>query len=248
MLFDVICAGQAMWSFAAIPGKPVVKPNGGVVHIAIDLAKKLRVGLATTLWDDRFGRTLKRKVAAAGVDVRGVQLASQTTLVLVEGTTGQLVTHRDEDRTVEIPSDWSSQVLLLSGLTPVVSHTASLCRAARAARRAGSSVVLDINAQWQTWAGHDPRAMRMLLRESDVVHCSTEDLFILDIDISALRAALRPSATIVVSTTQAVTAMGTFGETTSKPRKRDATTASICAALARVSPGSPMDPLFLTRS
>jgi sugar/nucleoside kinase (ribokinase family) len=237
--FDVIGAGEALWN-VLLPGPDAsttpttlrLKPGGGVVNSALALARRgLRVGLATNLLDDRFGRAQRTRLASAGIDVGGVVLERRSSTLLLDGTFGQSI--RGATGVVEIPERWSSQVLLLAGLTPVVAQSASLCKAARAARRASTLVVLDVCARWQVWAGHDPRTMRMVLREADVVRCTTEDLTVLDMDASAVRAALRKDAVLVVTTTaNAAWATGPFGaiERAAAPRE---VAASICAELAR---------------
>jgi 2-dehydro-3-deoxygluconokinase len=251
--FDVICAGEALWKLTAPGGALFTKsaalrfrPGGGAVHAALALAQAgLRVGLATALGDDTFGRALLDRIAAAGVDVSGVTLAPpRTGLVFVEGTgtARQVVSYREEEPPVAVPAGWSSQVLLLSGLSPVLSHGAAVCKAARAARRAGSIVVVDVNARQHLWAGHDQRAIRMVLREADVVRCSAADLAVLGVDAATVRAALRKTAVLVVSNgTGDAWATGPFGEVAQAPRATaalrpmgagDLFTAAICAELA----------------
>src|SRR4051794_41019863 len=142
--FDVICAGEALVSVddeaGAIAGgteRLSLRPGGGAMNAAVSLARQgLRVGLATVLADDSVGRALLAKVAARGVDVGGVELAERSPgLVLVRGGARQVVSVREQERPVVVPEGWSSQVLLLSGMSPVVAHGAALCKAARAARR-----------------------------------------------------------------------------------------------------------------
>lgn len=249
----MICAGEALWNLTAPGGAFFTKstslrfqPGGGAVNAALALARGgLRVGLATALGDDSFGRALFDRIAAAGVDVGGVSLAPRTGLVFVEGTGSarKVVSYREEEQPVAVPAGWSSQVLLLSGLSPVVSHGAALCKAARAARRVGSIVVVDVNARWHLWAGRDQRAIRMLLREADVVRCSAQDLAVLDVDVATVRAALRRAAVLVVSNSAGdACATGPFGEVTQAPARTaalrpmgagDRFTAAICAELAR---------------
>jgi sugar/nucleoside kinase (ribokinase family) len=249
--FDVVCAGEALVSVAdeaAFLGKGErlrLRPGGGAMKAALALAAQgLRVGLATVLADDTVGRALLAKVAATGVDVGGVEMAQRSSgIVLVRGGARQVIGVREEDQPISIPATWSSQVLLLSGMSPVVAHGAALCKAARAARRAGTIVVVDVNARWDLWQGRDARMIRMVLREADVVWCNAQDLVGLNVDVKALRAALRPDAVLVRSDGLAnVSATGPFGEvahtlepsTTRTPLgDGDAFTAAICAELAR---------------
>jgi sugar/nucleoside kinase (ribokinase family) len=226
--FDVICAGEASWNVSRSNAGPGLRfsARGGAVSAARALARsELRVGLATVLRDDTFGRALRDEVAAAGVDVGGVRLTQPTSgLVFVNkiGGARQVVPFREEEEPVAIPPGWSAQVLLLSGMSPVVAHAAALCRAARAARRAGTVVVLDVNARWDLWAGRDSRSIRMVLREADVVWSSAEDLLGLNMDLAAMRAALRPGAVHVASDGLGrVAARGPFGEVAPAPSASD---------------------------
>jgi hypothetical protein len=87
----------------------------------------------------------------------------------------------------------------------------------------------------------------MLLREADVVHCNTEDSFILDMDIPTLRLSMREGAMLVVTTTKGVWAAGDFGERLGLPRKRDAITTSICFELANRQNASLWDRVLTNR-
>jgi 2-dehydro-3-deoxygluconokinase len=243
--FDVICAGEAVWKVTRDVAH--FRPDGGAVNAALALADEgLHVGLATVLADDTFGRALVQSVGAQGVDVGGVDLAQPSSgLFFVTGGARQVVSYREEEQPVTIPEGWSSQVLLLSGMSPVVSHGAALCKAARAARRQGTIVVVDVNAKWHLWKGRDPRAIRMVLREADVVWVSAEDLLGLNMDLPSLRAALRETAVLAMSNGTGETwATGPFGEVTRSSDVRltpspvpegDAFTAAICGELARCS-------------
>jgi 2-dehydro-3-deoxygluconokinase len=249
--FDVICAGEALWRLTGREREPAagaalrLLPGGGAVSAALVLARQeLRVGLATVVPDDRYGRALVAKVAGRGVDVGGVELARpRSGLVFVRGGARQVVPVGEEEQPVSVPEGWSSRVLLLSGMSPVLAHAASLCKAARAARRAGTVVVVDVNAPWQLWQGHDSRAIRMILREADVVWCGVEDLFGLKMDSATLHGALRPKAVLVVGDgAGGATATGPFGEVARAaeagaggraPAAGAAFAAAICGELAR---------------
>ncbi len=149
----------------------------------------------------------------------------------------------EDEPPVAVPAAWEARVLLLSGLSPALAYAAELCRAARAARRAGTMVVVDVNARRHAWAGQDPRAIRALLGEADVVRCSRADLAALGVDEAAMRAAARRGAVIVMTGGPgAAWATGPFGELAQVPRvvarvcppgAGDAFTAAICAELAR---------------
>jgi sugar/nucleoside kinase (ribokinase family) len=256
--FDVICAGEARWKVATRE-RPLseharrigLRPGGGPVSVALTLASEgLRVGLATVLADDAFGRACLERVSASGIAVEGVSLArSHARVVRVDasGSAARPARDGDEEPPLEVPSGWSSSVLLLSGLSPVVSHAAALCKAARAARRRGTFVVIDINASLYVWAGRDARTIRMVLREVDAARCSLADLAVVGTDVAAVRGALRPGAALIVGDeTGRAVATGPFGEVTFVPPPGtrpvaagagDACTAALCAELAR--PGEP---------
>jgi sugar/nucleoside kinase (ribokinase family) len=247
--FDVICAGEAQWSVGGstpdAAGPFRFRLGGGAVNAALALARQgLRVGLATVLADDTLGRELRERIAGAGVDVAGVELAHPTSgIVFVRGGARQIVSLREEEQPVAIPEGWSSQVLLLSGMSPVVAHGAALCKAARAARRTGSVVVVDVNARWDLWEGRDARTILMVLREADVVWCSAEDLFGLNMSAAQMRTALRKDAVLALSDgAGSAFATGPFGEVVRAPSSRDSDVApdggdafatAICAELAR---------------
>jgi sugar/nucleoside kinase (ribokinase family) len=208
------------------------------------------VGLATALGDDSAGRALCARIAAAGVDVGGVKLTppgSGLFFVQGAGADRQVIAHVGQERAFAVPPGWQAQVLLLSGLSPVLAHAAALCKAARAARRAGSIVVVDVNARPHVWAGHDPRAVRSVLREADVVRCSAEDLVTLDLDPRAVRAAMRAEGVLVSGDLVGdAWAMGPFGEVVDPrpagppiaPPSGDAITAAVCGELARGGPAT----------
>ena len=271
--FDVICAGEAVWAIAGRLGETHeardrrardtrddgiarsirLRPSGGAVNVALALAHAgLRVGLAAALADDAQGRALLANVRAAGIDIGGVVFAtpprtgSGATLVLVESTQGgrSVVPFRvDDEPPVSVPEEWSAQVLLLSGMSPGVASAAGLCKAARAARRKGAIVIIDVNARRHAWVGRDPRGIRMVLREADVVRCSTADLAALGIDGDDARGAMRPNATLVITHgADAAQATGLFGEIRQKPPMivpvhprgaGDAFTAALCVELAK---------------
>jgi sugar/nucleoside kinase (ribokinase family) len=261
---DVICAGEALWDLAPPDGTLLrFRPGGGAVNAAVALARSgLRVGLAAALGDNAPGRALLAKVAAAGVDVGGVALIpARTGLIVLEDTGGarHMVAHRAEDELpVSVPEGWAAPVLLLSGISPALAPIAGLCRAARAARRTGTVIVVDLNARWHLWAGRDPRTLHALLREADVVRCSAADLVGLGLDDTQVRAVMRPSAALVLTQgAGAARAIGPFGEIALPPpvvaKTRaagagDAFTAAICAELARTGDHGPERPDLWARA
>jgi sugar/nucleoside kinase (ribokinase family) len=205
---------------------------------------EVHVGLATVFEDDRRGRTSLAEVAALGMDVGGVKLGSPVTqLVVVDASGGQscVISESGTAPVLEIPASWSSQVLILSGLSAVTSRLAAFCKAARRARREGSVVVLDVVGSLRHWADQDPRLISMVLREADVVRCSFLDMAVIGTDSATVRRAMRSNATLVINDERDTTAMGTFGEVkvpaprppSSPDSFAEACTAAICAELAR---------------
>lgn len=242
--FDVICAGDGAWraTLGRMEGVPGSAVSAGLVEVACALARRgARVGLATTLPDDRGGRALRRTAAAAGVDVDGVTLAPPPSgLVLVDAAGQSTIGAEEAARELAIPAAWSSSVLLLAGLSPRVDAAAALCRAARRARRDGSTVVLDVAGSARRWWGHDPRTLAMVIRSADVVRCTLMSLAVVGLDVSAVRRAMRPGAVLVTGDEAGTTAAGPFGEVHVGARSGDdaaVLVASICAELARPSRG-----------
>jgi sugar/nucleoside kinase (ribokinase family) len=246
--FDVICAGEPQWRLVRSHeglARSSVRFRSSVLEIGRLLARTgIRVGLATVLDDDEQGRRAVQGLAATGVDVGGVVLSSAVrSLVVVDAGGGQsgVLAEREPERALDVPPAWSSDVLLLSGLSPLTSVAAALCKAARKARRDGTTVVVDFNASLRLWAGREPRTTFMVLREADVVGCTFADLAVLGVDAATVRKAMRAEAVLVIHDTTGATATGPFGEVRcALPRgdrhaagmASDACTATICAELA----------------
>lgn len=237
--FDVLCVGEPRWQAARLRGAVSIAASLAVDHV--------HVALASAFPDTSRGRAMRAGLTARGVDVDAVAFADPTHgLVFVKGGARQSLSFGDVVRPIEVPDSWSSQVLLLSGLTPFVAHGAVLCKIARAARRAGTSVVVDLNVDWLRFQGHDSRTIRMVLREADVVFCSAADLFGMNMDLATLRAALRDTAVLVLDDgARRVSAIGAFGVVSvaldgpplaTLLDEGDTFVAAICAELARPGP------------
>lgn len=243
--FDVICAGDGAWraTLGRREGVPGTAVSAGLVEIACALARRgARVGLATGLADDREGRALIRAAADAGVDVDGVALAPPPSGIVMVDAAGQAMVGEPTavTRELTIPDAWSSTVLLLAGLSPRVDSAASLCRAARRARRGGATVVLDVAGSARRWWGHDPRSLAMVIREADVVRCTLMSVAVVGLDVAAVRRAMRPGAVLVTGDESGTTAAGPFGEVHAGARASDdaaVLVASICVELARPARG-----------
>jgi 2-dehydro-3-deoxygluconokinase len=244
--FDVVCAGQPVWRASMTSaGGAGRAASPALLNVTKLLARAgLRVGLATVLEDDRLGRASLAELAALGAHVGAVKLAAATAnLVVTDASGGRsgVVCDRVAGVDVEIPPSWSSGVLLLSGLTPVTSSLAVVCKAARKARRDGAAVVLDLVGSLRDWAGRDPRVVSMVLREADVVRCSFIDLAVIGAEAGGVRGAMRATATLVLDDDAGASARGAFGEVRVRAARdgrareggADACTAAICAELAR---------------
>jgi sugar/nucleoside kinase (ribokinase family) len=252
--FDVLAVGDVVWRFAtdAVPARADALSFGGAPFAALALARRgLRVALVTTLPFGFEGRLLHRELTAAGVDTTGVALTDVAPRLVVLDRTGEAHDRSDVDatgRALEVPEGFGARVFLASGLSPLVSRAAALCKAARAARRRGSIVVVEVQARWQLWMGQDPRAVRSILREADVVRITTGDLATLGLDVDAIRAEMRPSAVLVGSqSVDEAWVSGPFGTLAPKsheprssaPIEPDVLAAVICDELARA--GTPSE-------
>jgi len=245
--FDVICAGEPRWRAAKNPRGPAgLALSAGLLNIARLLSTgQVHVGLATVFEDDHLARSSLAEIAALGMDVGGVKLVPRvdTQLIVADVSGGESFAFSETGVTqdLEIPAPWSSQVLLLSGLSAITSRLAAFCKAARKARRHGTAVVLDLVGSLRHWAGRDPRVISMVLREADVVRCSFQDLATIGMDSATVRLAMRSNATLVINDHGGTTAVGTFGEvrvkapreSISAERLAERCTAAICAELAR---------------
>jgi 2-dehydro-3-deoxygluconokinase len=256
---DVACAGQTTWTVEVATARQ--RPSGATGAALVLARAGLRVGLATVLPDDPLGHETRARLAHAAIDVEGVVLSPAPRRIVL----AERASIREEARPIVVPEAWAPRVLLISGLAPVLerrdmgeraspdrdsdaidiggmAHAAALCRAARAGRRGGATVVVDLDVRWRLWQGRDPRAIAMVVREADVVWCSVEDLLGLGLDSSAVHAAMRADAVLLVHEGNArVRATARFGEIVIEPPpgfarptlEDDAVMASLCAELAR---------------
>ncbi|MEO7326929.1 MAG: PfkB family carbohydrate kinase [Minicystis sp.] len=252
-MLDVLCLGEALWDLYAPRGQPFAQaaklalvPGGAAVNVALHLTKLgLRAGLCAVVGDDALGQALIARVAAAGVDCAQVSSAPpRTGLVFVEraGEARHVVGYRASDeRAPLVPREIGARALFLTGVTPDAGQLAGFLQAARRARRQRVTVVLDVNARPRRWVGRDASALIPLLREADLLRCSTDDLAALGLAIGTIEASMRAKATLIVSDGAGVTrALGPFGRVERAPRAArvqdptgagDALTAGILAAL-----------------
>ncbi len=235
--FSVVCAGEA------IP--PTTRqPRGGAVEASVHLAARgMRVGLVAALDDEARGRAMLASVKELGVDVDGVALVPPRMRLVLSDARRSVPLRPEDEPPLSLPDGWTYELLLLSGLGPGLLPASALCRAARAARRTGALVVVDLNARRALWSGRDVRQIHAILREADVVRCSTDDLLSLWTDTLSLRAAMRSSSTLVCTDGPArAVATGPFGEVVVAPQEilresaagaGDAFTAAMCHELLR---------------
>ncbi|HEY2511294.1 MAG TPA: hypothetical protein VGI39_10580 [Polyangiaceae bacterium] len=234
--FDVICAGEALWRGAGVVRDLAAREaSAAVFEIARLLARaEARVGVAAVIDDDRRGRSTLAELTALRVEVGGVKLAPPgANLIVVDAVGGQagIVADQRPRTPFEVPHAWVSQVLVLSGLSPVTSKAAAVCKAARRARREGAAVVLDVAGSLREWVGHDARTIAMVLREADVVRCSFVDLAVLGTDTARVRGSMREGAILVLHDAHGAVAMGRFGEVHVEAREMDRERAGeVCAA------------------
>lgn len=244
--FDVICAGEPLWQTSQHSGGPgALSARAALLDVSKMLARRgMAVGMATVLGDDKLGRSSRHELAALGIDVGAVKLASVTRdFAIVDAAGGQSLIGSEsrDDAAPEVPQAWGSQVLLLSGLSATTSRLAAFCKAARRARRDGTLVVLELAGSLRHWMDREPRVLSMLLREADVVRSSFIDLAMIGLGAADVRRSLRPEATLVINDVDGAVATGTFGEVRAKSfeppidlrRYAECCTAAICAELAR---------------
>jgi sugar/nucleoside kinase (ribokinase family) len=218
--------GEALWDLLAPPGVGFaeapslrLQPGGAAVNVALALAKEqFQVGLAAAVGDDALGRALAARVAAGGVDTSTVRrVPERTGLVFVErAEQGRcVVAYRPpEGPRLELQPGFAARALLLTGLLPEKEHAAGFRAAARAARRAGALVVLDVNARPRPWAGRDPRPALAAIRDADVVKASRDDLAVMGLrkPDDVRRYMRRDAALVVTAGADPARAFGGFGE------------------------------------
>lgn len=241
--FAIVCLGEA-------ESPSPYRARGGAVEAALQLARHgLHVGLVASLDDEPSGRALLDQLRDAGIGVEGVALERPRTRILLSDARHSAPLRAEDEPPLTLPAGWSFELLLISGVAPGLIPLAAKCRAARAARRAGAPVVVDLNARRSAWRARDARQLYALLREADVVRASTDDLMSLWTDALTLRAAMRPTATFVLTDgASRASASGPFGELSLPPRALsprsspgagDAFTAALCREL--LSAGASVD-------
>jgi sugar/nucleoside kinase (ribokinase family) len=254
---SVVCLGEIAWDLRAPEGVPLEEepplhpsPGGGAVTTALELT---RLGVPTALCaaagDDLLGHALRRRLEAAGIDVRLLVTTREirTGLVILasnEDRTRRFLSYRSPDAEAKalltaMPKDLSARALHVSGLLP----SADPIRLVRAAiRRARGGVLsLDLNARPRFWRDAkmpDRIAALSVLRSFDWIKASEGDLEVIgDHGPDDLREWMKPSASLIVTAgSRPVQAFGPFGSierTAGTPIDADPTGAgdAFCAGL-----------------
>lgn len=226
--FDVICAGATTFRVDTSGDDPRLVSTSPAIDVARRLSGKGKsVALATNLPDDEAGRELLSHLRSSAVDSSAIRVRPAiSSLVLFErgADAHTIVPHRSDLDPVEVPDQLSAALLFLSALSPVVSANAAYCKSARAARRRGDYVVLDLAIRRRLWFGQDPRALRAILQEADIVHATPDDLANLGVGPQTLMSMMRSQAVLVSRDVRgAAHAHGPFGritlaESTTTPR------------------------------
>jgi sugar/nucleoside kinase (ribokinase family) len=245
--------GELVWDLAP-PGHARLaearalrhRPGGATANAALELARAgVEASVCAALGDDPLGRGLRARLAEAGVDIALVGLARvRTGLVFLEAPSApgpRAVGYRDPAREVAalrahvaalggasgLVARARPGAVVLGTLAPADSAVALWAAIARAARRAGALVVVDVNARPRLWRDLARKEEALaLLGLADLVKCSADDLATLAPGEgaagarAALAGRLRRGATLVVTDgARAARALGPFGEVHVAPRR-----------------------------
>ncbi len=226
--FDVICAGATTFRVDTAGDEPRLISTSPAIEVARRLnGRGKSVALITNLPDDEAGNEVLAKLRSTTIEGSAIRVRpTASSLVLFErgSDTHTIVPHRSDLDAVEVPESWSAALLFLSALSPVVSANAAYCKCARAARRRGDYVVLDLSIRRRLWFDQDPRALRAILQEADIVHATPDDLANLGVGPQTLMSMMRSQAVLVSRDVRgAAHAQGPFGritlsESTATPR------------------------------
>jgi len=231
---SVVCLGEIAWDLRAPEGTPLEQgpplhpaPGGGAVTTALELT---RLGVPTALCaavgDDVLGHALRRRIEAAGVDVRFLVAtpAVRTGLVILASNAEgerRFLSYRSPDAEAKalraaLPRNFlylSARAVHLSALLPSPEPLRLFRAATRAAR--GASLSLDVNARprfWRDAKSSDRLAALDLLRAFDWIKASEGDLEVMRLTPAELLEKMKPTAALIVTSgAHPVRAFGPFG-------------------------------------
>jgi len=228
---SVVCLGEIAWDLRAPEGTPLEQgpplhpaPGGGAVTTALELT---RLGVPTALCaavgDDVLGHALRRRIEAAGVDVRFLVAtpAVRTGLVILasnEEGARRFLSYRSPDAEAKalrglLPRDFEARAVHLSALLPSPEPLRLFRAAIRRARRCALS--LDLNARprfWRSAKDKDRLAALELLNAFDWIKASEGDLEVMRLIPAELLEKMKPTAALIVTSgAHPVRAFGPFG-------------------------------------
>lgn len=194
LVLDVTCVGPCRLSrTAAARGESGAFSVRGALEVAALLSEaELSVGLASQMDGAVIHGVLARHAASLGILMgpwRGLRPTSQ----------GNDPSARIEREMFSIPERWHSNVLVISGIDASVARAGNLCRLARAFRREGAVVIVDLRSELAWSHERSPLVVRSLLRESDVVRVRREDIDMLQLVLADFFAMVRPDGVVLVS-------------------------------------------------
>jgi sugar/nucleoside kinase (ribokinase family) len=229
-----VCLGEVAWDLRGPEGVPLEQepplypsPGGGAVNTALELTRLgVPTALAAAVGDDLLGHALRRRLEAAGVDVRLLVAtpAVRTGLVILASNAEgerRFLSYRSPDAEAKalraaLPRNFlylSARAVHLSALLPSPEPLRLFRAATRAAR--GASLSLDVNARprfWRDAKSSDRLAALDLLRAFDWIKASEGDLEVIRQTPSDLLAKMSPSAALIVTSgPHPVRAYGPFG-------------------------------------
>ena len=201
----IVVAGESLIDLiAGDDGTLRPLPGGGPFNVARGLARLgAAVAFLSAVSDDRFGRMLRERLHADGVDLRAlVPSALPTTLALAELDAAGTAGYRFYAEGTAAPSLTPGRAAVaLGGLDVRALHVGSLGLALdplagaveEVVARVAADVLVMVDPNWRPGAVQDPRRWRArlerVLRRADVVKVSAEDLGHLAPDRSVERAA-----------------------------------------------------------
>lgn len=193
VVLDVLCVGPCVLSRAAPPEARHPFSMRGALEVAALLSKAgLSVGLASPTDGQVIHGVLVGQAADLGILVgpwRGVRQQS------ARSPRGGRV----EREIFSISERWRSNVLVISGVDTNLASAGNLCRLARAFRRDGAIVIVDLRSDLAWGHERSPLVLRSLLLESDIVRVRREDTGVLQLTLADFFGMVRPEAVVLAS-------------------------------------------------